>query len=96
MTRVSISQARIHLDALLDKVRLGEVVEITKRGVPVARITPLSNLHLSDHLLDLARRGLVRLPAKSATLPELKPIIPSSGSFVGAVDALLEERRNGR
>ena len=35
-----MSEAKIHLSALLDDVARGETIIITKRGRPVARLTP--------------------------------------------------------
>ena len=40
MRTVSTSEARTHLSALLDEVARGETIIITKRGHPVARLTP--------------------------------------------------------
>ena len=40
MRKVSTSEAKIHLSALLDDVARGETIIITKRGRPVARLTP--------------------------------------------------------
>lgn len=37
-----MAQAKAHLSALLDAVESGENVEITRRGVPVARLTRAS------------------------------------------------------
>jgi prevent-host-death family protein len=42
MTTASISEAKAKLSALLDRVKAGETVTITDRGVPVARIVPLN------------------------------------------------------
>lgn len=42
MISVSMTQARAQLDALLDKVQVGEEVLITRRGRPVARIVSIS------------------------------------------------------
>jgi prevent-host-death family protein len=39
MRSFSVAQAKAHLSALLDAVESGEEVEITRRGVPVARLT---------------------------------------------------------
>ena len=41
MRRHSVAEAKAHLSALLDAVASGEEVEITRRGVPVARLTPI-------------------------------------------------------
>lgn len=38
MRRLNVAQAKAQLSALLDAVERGEDVEITRRGVPVARL----------------------------------------------------------
>ena len=40
MRKVSTSEAKTHLSALLDDVARGETIIITKRGRPVAWLTP--------------------------------------------------------
>ena len=40
MRTISTSEARTHFSALLDEVARGDTVVITKRGRPVARLTP--------------------------------------------------------
>jgi prevent-host-death family protein len=40
MDSYSLADAKAHLSALLDRVEGGETVEITRRGKPVAQITP--------------------------------------------------------
>ena len=40
MRKVSTSEAKTHLSALLDDVARGETIIITKRGRVVARLTP--------------------------------------------------------
>jgi prevent-host-death family protein len=40
MHTVSVAQAKAQLSALLDAVQAGEVVVITRRGRPVARLQP--------------------------------------------------------
>jgi prevent-host-death family protein len=52
MSSVGSFEAKTHLAALLDRVAKGETIEITRRGVPVARLVPAS---AQD------RRGLKRL-----------------------------------
>ena len=39
MHRLNVAKAKAQLSALLDAVESGEEVEITRRGVPVARLT---------------------------------------------------------
>ena len=40
MVTVGSFEAKTHLPALLDRVVKGEIVQITKRGVPVAKLVP--------------------------------------------------------
>ena len=42
MVTASISEAKAKLSALLERVKAGETVTITDRGVPVAQIVPLN------------------------------------------------------
>ena len=39
---VGTFEAKTHLSALLDRVARGETITITKNGVPVARLAPLT------------------------------------------------------
>jgi len=40
MTTVGAFDAKTHLNALLKRVSKGEVIRITRRGVPVAKLVP--------------------------------------------------------
>ena len=48
MIEVGAFEAKTHLSSLLDKVRLGEEVVITKRGKAVARLVPAEQAERSD------------------------------------------------
>jgi prevent-host-death family protein len=41
MSTATLTQAKTHLSQLLDQVEAGEEVVITRRGQPVARISPV-------------------------------------------------------
>ena len=41
MTTVGSFDAKTHLPQLLERVAHGETVQITKRGVPIARLVPI-------------------------------------------------------
>jgi prevent-host-death family protein len=41
MTTVGAFDAKTHLNALLRKVSEGETIQITRRGVPVAKLVPV-------------------------------------------------------
>ena len=40
MSSVGSFQAKTHLAELLDRVAKGETIEITRRGIPVAKLVP--------------------------------------------------------
>lgn len=94
MATASISETKAKLSALLDRVKAGETVTITDRGVPVAQLSPLpaASVDWDERLQRLARKGLIRLPTK--TLPPgwlaSRPLPKSKASVL---EALLEERR---
>ncbi len=48
MTRVGAFEAKTHLSALLLQVQNGESIEITKRGIPIAVISPITNQKRSN------------------------------------------------
>ena len=45
MIEVGAFEAKTHLSALLERVRLGENVLITKRGEPIAWLVPARRMH---------------------------------------------------
>jgi prevent-host-death family protein len=95
MASASISEVKARLSALLDRVKAGETVTITDRGVPVAQIVPLNGGSEADwdaRLEKLERQGVIRRP--KAKLPRgwlsARPLPTFEGSVL---EALLEERR---
>ena len=95
MATASISETKAKLSALLDRVRNGESITITDRGVPVAQLVPLVEMDDADweaHVRRLERDGLITRPRKklepgwlrSRPLPEARKSV---------LEALLEERR---
>jgi prevent-host-death family protein len=99
MKTATISEAKNQLSALIDRVRHGETVVITDRGRPVARLVSAVTEAARDpegRLARLERRGGLR----RATAPPPKTLIlkklPKTARASGVLDALLEERREGR
>jgi len=99
MKKASISQLKNQLSALIDGVKAGGSVLIVDRGRPVARLDPVTD-HASEggdgRLARLVRSGLVR-PGRGSLPRSLllqKPPAVRRGS--SAVQALLDERRDGR
>jgi len=98
MKRASITEAKNQLSALIDRVRRGEPVVIEDRGVPVARLDPMSSLAEDDEgrVARLERAGLARradAPVPHAVL-KTPPPKPSGGARLSR--AVLDEREEGR
>ena len=98
MKKASISEVKNQLSALIDGVKAGGSVLIVDRGRPVARLGPVTD-HAAEgdgRLARLVRSGLVR-PGRGSIPRSLllqKPPAVRRGSSV--VQALLDERRDGR
>jgi len=99
MKKASITEAKNQLSALIDGLRSGSPVLIVDRGRPVARLEPVTSGDGSDadgRLSRLIRDGIVR-PGRAAIPRALftdAPPCPTAGA--SGVEALLEERRQGR
>ncbi|MBA2643692.1 MAG: type II toxin-antitoxin system prevent-host-death family antitoxin [Actinobacteria bacterium] len=89
-----MSETKAKLSALLDRVKAGESVTITDRGVPVAQIVPLpaSEVDWDARMQRLARAGLVRLPKEKLDVEKFLSM-PKARASASVVEALLEERR---
>jgi prevent-host-death family protein len=98
MKKASITEAKNGLSALIDSVKAGASVLIMDRGRPVARLEPVGPGADADdaRLARLTRDGIVR-PARGR-LPRtfLTSELPRLKGDASAVEALLEERREGR
>jgi len=96
MKTVTIGEAKNELSALLRLVRRGESVLILNRKRPVARLEPVTLLKDEERLAELERQGVIH--RGGGKLPDYlwktKPVKPASGTSV--LNALLEERREGR
>lgn len=99
MKKVSIAEAKNNLSALIDGLEGGSPVLIVDRGRPVARLEPVTGDlegEKDGKLPRLVRDGLVR-PRRARpprTLFSSQP--PRAYADASAVDALTEERREGR
>jgi prevent-host-death family protein len=98
MIRTGVAELKASLSSYLAKVKAGEEVIITERGRPVARLVPLGAAAWDDRVLDLARRGVVRLPerpldaaAVEALLRRPRPPVPE-GTTRRLIDSEREER----
>ena len=94
MKTASVSEAKAKLSALLDLVRAGETVVILQRGRPVARLVPAVEADdVQGRLARLERAGLIR--RGRGRLVE-RVLAPGPRARASVVEALLEERREGR
>jgi prevent-host-death family protein len=57
---VAISELRANLRAFVERAQAGEDIVVTERGVPVARLSPVSSADVLDRL---TREGLVSRPS---------------------------------
>ena len=95
--RVSIGRLKARLSEYVRRARAGEAVVITDRGRPVARLAPLSGAaELEGRVAELHRAGLIRPPERRLDLDALlKAQLPRDPAGRG-VEAVLEERAEGR
>jgi len=94
MMVVPVSEIKARLSEYLRRVRAGEEVLVTDRGRPVARVVPVTDR--GAHLAELERRGVLRPPAAELPAEFFDQALPASGSGGSLVDAVIEERREGR
>ncbi len=99
MKRASITDAKNGLSALIDSLKGGSPVLIVDRGRPVARLEAVTADHQGGQdgrLARLVRDGLVR-PGRRRPQPTLFTDAPPPVlAGVSAIEALIEERRQGR
>jgi len=98
MKSTSISQAKNNFSKLIARVRAGQSVLITDRGRPVARVEPIrAGDETDEQRLDrleragIITRGKAKLSKRFFSMPR-----PKSQPGASVLDALLEERREGR
>lgn len=97
MRTATITEVKNGLSAIIDRVRAGESVLITDRGLVVARLEPVSTSHDPTGRLDrLERAGIIRVGTADPPLARLKLQAPVLPAGVSAVEAVLQERRAGR
>jgi prevent-host-death family protein len=95
MEQVSISRLKDQLSAYLRKVRAGETVLVMDRGKPVARLERVApSLDDDARYQRLVAAGLIRPPLRPLRGEQLRPV--DLGPDAGVLQALLEERREGR
>ena len=82
-TTVGIRDLRDHLSHYLDLVRDGTSISVTDHGHVIAAIVPM---RFSQHTLDLAARGDVRLPRLPKGDARTWPRVPIDGGTDDLID----------
>jgi len=97
MNTATITEVKNGLSAIIDRVKAGESIVVTDRGVPVAVIERMSGrVDVEDRLSRLERAGLVRRGRTAPPVEMMRTQGPKvRGEGPSAVDIILEERRTG-
>ena len=89
---VGVTELRANLSEWLQKVREGEEVTITDRGLPIARLSPIGEAALIERL---TREGVLCRPESSGPRYVPRPIrVPGEGP--SASDIIIEFRDEKR
>ncbi len=97
MKRASITEVKNGLSALLDQVKAGETIVITDRGIPVARIvSDVGAVDDDGRVARLIRDGVATTRGGPSPLERILRPFPPGSKPAGVLEALLEERREGR
>ncbi len=70
MDSISLAEAKAHLSALVDRVEAGGSVDITRRGKPVARLTPVVRQRQPIDA-SLLRNLTAQMPPRTASSADL-------------------------
>ena len=103
MVRTNISNLKNRLSHYLRLVRAGEVVEITDRKVPLARIEAIDAFNDLDAgngwLRQMVEDGTIVAPRRKTPrfdFTRLPSEFFKNGKYAGVLNALIEEREKGR
>jgi prevent-host-death family protein len=97
MRTATITEVKNGLSAIIDRVRAGESILITDRGLAVARLEPITATpDPSGRLGRLERAGIIRVRAADPPLARLRRPAPALPLGASAVRVVIEERRSGR
>ena len=96
METASISEVKNSLSAIIDRVKGGESIVVTDRGIPVAVIEPVTGrVDVEDRLARLVRAGLVRRGNGRSILDIVRTPGPRLPDDVDLVRMVIEERASG-
>lgn len=92
MSQVGVRELNQQTSQVLDRVRAGEVIEITDRGVPVAEIRPVGQEQLA--VARLIAEGRLRPATIDPAVLALIPMAPADG--VNVAEMLVADREDER
>jgi prevent-host-death family protein len=97
MRTATITELKNHLSAFIDQVRAGESVLILDRGRAVARLEPVvRHRDATGRLERLERAGILQSGSGPPPLNRLRQPPPALEGGASVVQALLDERGEGR
>ena len=99
MKRATITEAKNQLSALIDQVRHGATILILDRGRPVARLGPVHAEPRDDadgRIARLERAGVIRRASTTPPVARILKPLPRLRKSTRVIEALIEERRQGR
>ncbi len=95
METASITQLKNGLSSYIDRVKAGDSILVTDRGIPVAVLEPVAGqVDWDERLARLERKGAIRRGTGGLPLELLRT--PGPAVHVDVVQYLVEERRTGR
>ena len=95
--KAGVAELKAGLSRYLERVKAGHEVLVTDRGQPVAKLVPIAaETRRGTRRQRLVREGLL-LPGRGRVRASLRRApVGSAGRGRAVLDALLEERREGR
>jgi prevent-host-death family protein len=99
MKTATLTETKNHLSALIDQVRHGETILILDRGRAVARLASVLAEESSapaGRVERLERQGILRRARAPKDANLFSRQRPTAREGASILEALLEERRNGR
>lgn len=92
MTQIGVRELNQHTSQVLDRVRAGEEIEITDRGVPIAELRPIRGTRAA--LARLAAEGRLAPPTVDPAVLNTLPMVPADD--INVADLLAADREAER
>jgi prevent-host-death family protein len=96
MRSVNVAELKNSLSRYLTYAKQGEEIVVRDRNLPVAKLVPLSVVETSKEELILVAAGKLRLPQAPLDIHKLLKIRTGRVPASQAIQALLDERAEGR